>query len=142
MFDYLERELPAAGFLFGAEPSVADVTIAAVIRNLELARYQVDASRWPKTAAFVARAFALEEFARLRPLEEACCARRRSSSARRLPSSARHSLATRSAARRPARGSCGSRPLDPRFRPSRAATAAARRGGRACGAAARARADP
>lgn len=71
MFAYLERELPAAGFLFGAEPSVADVTIAAVIRNLELARYQVDASRWPKTAAFVTRAFALEEFARLRPLEEA-----------------------------------------------------------------------
>jgi glutathione S-transferase len=69
MLGYLERELPASGFLFGA-PSVADVTIAAVLRNLELARFPFDAARWPKTAAFVARAFALEEFARLRPLEE------------------------------------------------------------------------
>jgi glutathione S-transferase len=69
MFGYLERELPAAGFLFG-RPSIADVTIAAVLRNLELARYRIDAARWPKTAAFAAQAFALEEFARLRPLEE------------------------------------------------------------------------
>ncbi len=66
---YLERELPATGFLFG-EPCVADASIAALFRNLELARYRVDSARWPKTAAFVARAFALEEFARLRPFEE------------------------------------------------------------------------
>ncbi len=66
---YLERELPATGFLFG-EPSVADASIAALFRNLELARYRIDSARWPKTAAFVARAFALEEFARLRPFEE------------------------------------------------------------------------
>jgi glutathione S-transferase len=66
---YLERELPAADFLFGA-PSVADASIAALFRNLELARYRVEAARWPKTAAYVARAFALEEFARLRPFEE------------------------------------------------------------------------
>lgn len=66
---YLERELPATGFLFG-EPSVADITIAAVSRNLELARYRIDSTRWPKTAAFVTRALALLEFARLRPFEE------------------------------------------------------------------------
>jgi len=70
MFGYLERELPATGFLFGAEPMIADVTIAAVFRNLELARYQIDSARWPKTAAFLARALALDEFARLRPFEE------------------------------------------------------------------------
>jgi glutathione S-transferase len=67
---YLERELPATGFLFGADPSIADVTIAAVFRNLELARYRVDSARWPKTGAFIARAFALEELARLRPFED------------------------------------------------------------------------
>ncbi|MFI5316629.1 MAG: glutathione S-transferase family protein [Myxococcota bacterium] len=67
---YLERELPSAGFLFGPEPMVADLTIAAVFRNLELARHQVEAARWPKVAAFVARARALEAFARLRPFEE------------------------------------------------------------------------
>jgi glutathione S-transferase len=66
---YLERELPAAGFLFGA-PSVADASIAALFRNLELARYRVEAASWPKTAAYVARVLALEEFARLRPFEE------------------------------------------------------------------------
>jgi glutathione S-transferase len=66
---YLERELPAQGFLFG-ELSIADASIAAFFRNLEVARWQVDAARWPRTAAFVARAFALPEFARLRPFEE------------------------------------------------------------------------
>jgi glutathione S-transferase len=68
---YLERELPASGFLFGAEPGVADFTIAAVFRNLELGRYQLDAVRWPRTAGFMARAAAREELACLRPLEEA-----------------------------------------------------------------------
>lgn len=67
---YLERELPAAGFLFGAEPTIPDLTIAALFRNLELARFRVDAERWPRTAAFLARAFALDELARLRPFEE------------------------------------------------------------------------
>lgn len=67
---YLERELPAADFLFGREPSVPDLTIAAVFRNLELGRYSLDASRWPRTAAFVARANARPELAALRPLEE------------------------------------------------------------------------
>jgi glutathione S-transferase len=70
VLEYLERELPAKDFLFGAEPMIADITIAAVFRNLELARYQIDSARWPKTAAFFARAFAQDEFARLRPLEE------------------------------------------------------------------------
>ncbi len=67
---YLERELPATGFLFGAEPSVAELTIAALFRNLELARYRIDEVRWPKIAAFVARASARDELARLRPFEE------------------------------------------------------------------------
>ena len=67
---YLERELPAAGFLFGAEPTIPDLTIAALFRNLELARFRVDAERWPRTAAFLARAFALDDLARLRPFEE------------------------------------------------------------------------
>jgi len=67
---YLERELPAQGFLFGAEPGVPDLTIAALFRNLELGRYLLDAARWPKTAAFLARANARPELAALRPLEE------------------------------------------------------------------------
>jgi glutathione S-transferase len=68
---YLERELPERGLLFGAEPTVPDLTIAALFRNLELGRYGLDAARWPRTAAFLARAAALDELARLRPFEEA-----------------------------------------------------------------------
>ncbi|HTO53202.1 MAG TPA: glutathione S-transferase family protein [Myxococcota bacterium] len=70
MLSYLERELPASGFLFGAAPCVPDFTIAAVFRNLELARYRLDAARWAKTAAYLARAAARDELACLRPFEE------------------------------------------------------------------------
>jgi glutathione S-transferase len=66
---YLESELPAEGFLFGA-PGIADVSIASFFRNAAFARYQVDLVRWPRTAAFVERALRLEGFARLAPFED------------------------------------------------------------------------
>jgi glutathione S-transferase len=69
VLDYLESELPPGGFLFG-NLSIADVAICAFFRNASLARYTVDASRWPKTAAFVERVLALESFAQLKPLED------------------------------------------------------------------------
>jgi len=71
VLDYLEGELPADGFLFGAV-SVADVAIATFFRNAAFARFTVDVARWPKTAAFVGRVLGLEEFARLQPFEERC----------------------------------------------------------------------
>ena len=71
VLDYLEGELPADGFLFGAL-SVADVSIAIFFRNAAFARFRVDAARWPRTAGFVERVLALDEFARLRPFEERC----------------------------------------------------------------------
>jgi glutathione S-transferase len=71
VLDYLEGELPAAGFLFGA-PAVADVAIATFFRNAAFARFTVDAARWPTTAAFVARVLDLEAFVHLRPFEERC----------------------------------------------------------------------
>jgi len=71
VLDYLEGELPASGFLFGA-PSVADVGIACFFRNAAFARFRVDASRWPRTAAFVERVLGLEAFTRLAPFEERC----------------------------------------------------------------------
>ena len=70
VLDYLEAELPAEGFLFG-ESGIADVSIACFFRNAAFARFQVDASRWPRTAAFVARALALPEFQKLARVEEA-----------------------------------------------------------------------
>jgi glutathione S-transferase len=68
---YLEGQLPNEGCVFGPEPSLADISIAALSRNLELGRYAIDAARWPRTAAFLARMNAHPAFARLRPLEEA-----------------------------------------------------------------------
>jgi glutathione S-transferase len=53
--DYLEGELPAEGFLFG-KIGVADIAIASFFRNANYAAYNIDASRWPRTATFVERA--------------------------------------------------------------------------------------
>jgi len=69
VLDYLEGELPADGFLFG-NVSIADISIACFFRNAAFARFSVDAARWPRTAAFVARVFRLDAFERLRPFEE------------------------------------------------------------------------
>jgi glutathione S-transferase len=70
VLDYLEGELPERGFLFG-EPGVADIAIASFFRNAAYARYAIDAARWPKAAAFVARTLALPGFEKLRRYEEA-----------------------------------------------------------------------
>src|SRR6185369_7659993 len=69
ILDYLESEVPAAGFRFGAHVSVADIAIACFFRNAAFARFQVDAARWPNTAAFVERVLSLDSFAKLKPFE-------------------------------------------------------------------------
>lgn len=50
--DYLERELPTAGFLFG-KIGAADIAIASFFRNASYAGFEPDRERWPHTAAFV-----------------------------------------------------------------------------------------
>jgi glutathione S-transferase len=67
--DYLESLLPAKGFLFG-EVSMADIGIAAFFRNAAFVRYQVDAGRWPKVAAFLSRAWDLPAFRTLAVFED------------------------------------------------------------------------
>jgi glutathione S-transferase len=69
VLDYLEAQLPHAGFIFGAL-SIADISIAAFFRNAGFARYSVDAARWPLTAAFVERVLAFDGFMRLKPFED------------------------------------------------------------------------
>lgn len=66
---YLETQLPAEGFLFGAL-GIADVALAAFFRNAAFARFQVDPARWPRTAGFVERVLGTPPFLRLRPFEE------------------------------------------------------------------------
>jgi hypothetical protein len=68
VLDYLESQLPAAGFLFGA-PGIADLSIAAFLRNAAFARYKVDVTRWPRTAQFADRVLALDCYSRLQPYE-------------------------------------------------------------------------
>jgi glutathione S-transferase len=67
--DHLEGLLPADGFLFG-EVSMADISIAAFFRNAAFVRYQVDAQRWPKVAAFIARTLDLPAFRTLAVFED------------------------------------------------------------------------
>jgi glutathione S-transferase len=69
VLDYLEREVPDEGFLYGSI-CVADIALASFFRNAAFARYAVDAARWPKTAAFVARVLDHPAFVRLRPFED------------------------------------------------------------------------
>ena len=61
--------MPAEGFLFGPL-ATADVSIATFFRNAGFARYAVDASRWPRTAAYVGRVLAPPSFTKLKPFEE------------------------------------------------------------------------
>jgi glutathione S-transferase len=68
VLDYLESRLPRDGCLFGPI-GIADVSIAVFLRNAALARYKVDAGRWPVTAAYVDRVLAQECFVRLQPFE-------------------------------------------------------------------------
>ena len=68
--DYLEAQLPASGFLFGAL-SIADVSIACMFRTAQFVRFTIDAARWPRSAAFVERVLELEPFRRLAALEDA-----------------------------------------------------------------------
>lgn len=70
ILDYLEREVPAEGFLFGGRLSIGDVAIAAFFRNASYAGYTVDAARWPKTGRFVREALAQDAFEKLRLFEK------------------------------------------------------------------------
>ncbi len=71
ILDYLEEQLPPSGCLFGTL-SIADISIAAFFRNAAYARYQVDAARWPNSAAYIARVLGEDAFAKLRAFEDLC----------------------------------------------------------------------
>lgn len=69
--DYLEAQLPADGFLFGSDIGLADIALATFFRNGAYVGFEADATRWPRTAAFVARALAEPCFAAFLPFEQA-----------------------------------------------------------------------
>jgi glutathione S-transferase len=67
--DYLERELPAQGFLFG-EIGASDIAIASFFRNGHYAGFDVDHRHWPHTSSFVERVLGHPCLAGLLKLEE------------------------------------------------------------------------
>ena len=67
--DYLERQLPDDGFVFGAL-SIADISIASFFRTASFVRYTIDAARWPLAAALVAQVQALPVFQKLARFED------------------------------------------------------------------------
>lgn len=71
ILDYLERQVPAAGFLFESL-SIADIAMASFFRNALFSKYRIDSRRWPGTAAYVNRVLALPAFQKLMPFEELC----------------------------------------------------------------------
>lgn len=70
--DHLEPLLPPEGFLFDAAIGRADIAVAVFFRNAAWARWQVEAARWPRCAALVARVLDHPALAALRPFEEVC----------------------------------------------------------------------
>ena len=70
VLDYLEAEAPVDGFRFSAL-SIADIAVAAYFRNAAFVRFQIDATRWPRTAAWIARVLATPALAKLAKIEDA-----------------------------------------------------------------------
>ena len=70
VLDYLEAEAPTEGFRFGAL-SLADIAFAAFFRNAGWVRFQIDAARWPRAAAWMARTLAEPAFVKLARIEDA-----------------------------------------------------------------------
>lgn len=52
--DYVETVVNGAEFLADGKLSIADIAMVSPFINAEIGGYKLDASRWPKTAAYVA----------------------------------------------------------------------------------------
>lgn len=68
IFDYLEQQLPAQGFVF-AELSIADIALASMLRNAQILGVSIDAARWPRVAAHTSMVLGLPCLQKLQPFE-------------------------------------------------------------------------
>lgn len=68
--DWIEERAPSEGFLFD-HVCTADISYAAFFRNALAAGWTIDAARWPKTWAWIARVEAVPAFAMTLPIERA-----------------------------------------------------------------------
>lgn len=62
MFDYLESQIGSSDWLVGNRFTIGDIGIATQFVNLQFAGAGVDAKRWPKLAAYLARAHGRASF--------------------------------------------------------------------------------
>jgi glutathione S-transferase len=62
LFDHVEKEVGGKEFLAGGAFSIADISIATMIVNFCHAGEVLDAKRWPKFAAYIARIHARPSF--------------------------------------------------------------------------------
>ena len=67
--DYLESRVPPEGYLFG-DFCTADISIVSPLFNAAYGGYTVDASRWPRYAAFVDRVAEHPAVMKVRDLEK------------------------------------------------------------------------
>jgi len=65
MFDYLEKQIGNNEFYVGNKFSIADISVATMLVNLEHAGEKVDPARWPKLAAFAKRMHERPSFKKL-----------------------------------------------------------------------------
>lgn len=70
VMDYLESVAPDAGFMFG-DFGIADIAISTNFLNASYAKFEVDASRWPKLAAYVGRMMGHDAFAKRKAADQA-----------------------------------------------------------------------
>lgn len=56
--DYLETLIPATGYLTGPDLGLADASVLSALMSLTLGHYTIDATRWPKTTAYLDQALA------------------------------------------------------------------------------------
>jgi glutathione S-transferase len=63
IFDYLEKVIPASGFLVEDRLTLADIAVASPVATLGTIGVAIDPGRWPKTAAYVDALHARPSFA-------------------------------------------------------------------------------
>jgi len=73
-FDYLESQLSDSGWIVGDAFSLADIAIASPFVNLQHAGEGIDAKRWPRLSAYIARILARPSYAVLVEEERAAFA--------------------------------------------------------------------
>ncbi|MBO9715043.1 glutathione S-transferase family protein [Sphingomonas sp.] len=63
IFDYLETQIPASGYLVDDRLTLADIAVASPVATLGTIGVCIDPNRWPKTAAYVDALHARPSFA-------------------------------------------------------------------------------